>query len=130
MSRLLVCGSRHWHEPALIRRIVDRLPPETVIVHGDSGNADRWAAQFAEKRGLEVDPHPADWARYSKAAGPIRNAEMIKVSELVVAFWDGLSPDTRDTLRQARDAGLTIYIFYSTPTARIVGRRRERLAAR
>jgi hypothetical protein len=43
----------------------------------------------------------------------IRNSDIIKTSELVVAFWDGKSTGTKDSIDKANKLGIkTIIINY------------------
>jgi len=71
--RVLVCGARHWTDARAIGLCLAKLPVGTVIVEGEARGADLLGRAEAEKLGFAVDPHPAEWARYGRAAGPIRN---------------------------------------------------------
>lgn len=117
MRRVIVCGSRHWQDR---ERIADRLfdlSRETenlgcVIVHGNAKGADRIAAQEAPKIGLLVEPHPADWEKYGKRAGPIRNRYMAdRGADLCIAFWDGSSKGTADMIQVANEHGIPVEII-------------------
>lgn len=57
--------------------------------------ADKLALEWAEERGMEILKYPADWKRYKRAAGPIRNSEMGKVADALIAFWNGNSGGTK-----------------------------------
>jgi hypothetical protein len=55
---------------------------------------------------------PAKWDEYGKAAGPIRNQEMVDSKpDLVLAFWDGRSPGTLDAIKRAVLAGIEVNIY-------------------
>jgi hypothetical protein len=76
------------------------------------------AGAIAERLGYHVIPHPADWEKYGKAAGPIRNAEMIRRHpdlELVLAFHDNLaiSRGTRDMVVLADKKGIPVEVINS-----------------
>jgi len=114
--RVIVCGSRGWHDR---KRIADRLydlPVTSTIVHGGARGADRIAHQEAEKLGLLIEAHPADWDGFTredaeewgkKGAGRKRNAKMVALgADLCLAFWDGRSTGTQDTMDRARAAGI------------------------
>ena len=114
--RVLVTGSRDWSDPKAARKlIVDRLaelPGDSVIVHGAARGADRFAHQEAQKLGLLVEPHPADWDRHGKSAGFVRNAEMVALgADLVLAFWNGKSNGTRHTVGLAEAAGIPVEVI-------------------
>lgn len=111
MTRIIVCGSRGWSDR---HRIADRLfhlPTDSTIVHGNAKGADRIAHQEAEKLGLLVEPHPADWETHGKRAGPIRNWEMAEAgADLCIAFWDGKSHGTAHMVEAARASGIPVEI--------------------
>lgn len=112
-ERVLICGSRTWTDAAAIRQVIDALPTDSTIIHGGAGGADGIAGAAARARGLSVQVYPADWTRYGRRAGPIRNGEMIRLGEpdRVIAFRSaGPSPGTDDMIRQARAAGLPVEV--------------------
>lgn len=79
-----------------------------VIVHGGARGTDSVAAQWAsETQGVEPEPHPADWNLHGKAAGPIRNQEMVDLgADICLAFPSGGSIGTWDCLKRAALAGI------------------------
>ncbi len=72
--------------------------PDITIISGGAQGADTLAEQFAKEFHLENKIFKADWNKYGKAAGPIRNEEMVKSSEFVIAFWDYKSKGTKSTI--------------------------------
>lgn len=67
------------------------MGPITTIISGACRGADRLAVMWAKSVGVPVEEYPANWGRYGKAAGPIRNLQMLKDGkpDLVVAFSGG-----------------------------------------
>ena len=110
--RVLVTGARDWRDAAAIRRALSALPPGSTVITGAASGADRLAALVAADLGLGVEEYPADWRRYGRAAGPIRNQWMLDHarSDRVIAFHADLarSRGTADMLRRARRAGLPV----------------------
>jgi YspA, cpYpsA-related SLOG family len=111
--RILICGSRDYNNPSkvleILRRYVDQNP---VIVHGDAPGADSCGKLAAEILELEVEPHPADWKKHGKAAGPIRNQEMATTGiDLGLAFWDGKSKGTRDMMNRLHKLGVEVKVY-------------------
>lgn len=65
------------------------------------------ASQEAQKLGLLVERHPADWERHGKRAGYLRNREMAELgADLVLAFWDGQSKGTMHMVDLAEEYGI------------------------
>jgi hypothetical protein len=109
--RVIVCGSRRWHDRDRIASRLADLPGHATIVHGAARGADRIAGQEAEKLGLLVEPHPADWDAHGKSAGFVRNREMARLgAELCIAFWDGLSTGTGHMMKTAREAEIPVEV--------------------
>lgn len=126
--RLLVCGGRDCTDQNLVSReilaetsiggltvyergILDGATQVTIIQGGAKG-ADSCAGVFAAEADLDCDVFPADWKQYGRAAGPIRNAQMLKdgCPDRVLAFWDGKSKGTLSMITLAVKAGLSVRI--------------------
>ena len=115
--RLLVIGSRTWDDPAVIEHalaaILARHPEGVLLVHGACPRgADAMAAAYAARTlGYHIEAHPADWRRHGRAAGQLRNAEMVTLGARgCAAFLRGASPGTTATIRLARAAGIPVWV--------------------
>lgn len=101
--RIAIVGSREFPYPTAVRCFVNHLPASAVVVSGGARGVDKLAETAARERGLQVDIFPvtdAEWKR-SKRAGFDRNARMIPTADVVIAFWDGKSNGTRDSIKLA-----------------------------
>lgn len=125
--RVVVTGTRDFLDFDIIVHWLRRIPKSATILHGANGVVDRMADVNCREWGYEVEPHPANWKLKGKAAGPLRNQEMLDSADACIAFWDGLSPGTKDTLKRARKRGIPTWIIYSKATARVTGIEKERL---
>lgn len=110
MSRVIVCGGRHYFNAKRLFRVLDDAHAAdkiTVIVHGDAGGCDGLAKQWANSRGVPHESHPANWQRYGRRAGPMRNQEMVNAgADDLIAFPGGKG--TEDCSRRAERAGITV----------------------
>ena len=108
--RVLICGDRYWQDKASIRKVIDSLPPGATVIHGAAPGADSIAWDCAVERRLTVLTFPAQWSEYGKAAGRIRNQQMLDEGrpDRVVWFHPNLSQSrgTRDMLERARKANI------------------------
>lgn len=111
--RILFCGDRNWTDAEKIAKAFDRLQP-TLVIEGEARGADSLARDEAKRRGIMVLPFPAEWELYGRAAGPIRNRQMLDEGEpdLVVGFHSNIeaSKGTRDMLKQAVKRGIPIEV--------------------
>ena len=111
--RVLVCGDRHWTDARKVWARMSTLPSDTTVVEGDCSGADRLGAACATRLGIPVEAYPADWQRYGRAAGPVRNQQMLDTGiDLVLAFHSNLaaSKGTADMVRRARLAGVMVEV--------------------
>lgn len=99
--RLLVCGGRHFADVPALWKFLDEFakalpePGIRLVIDGASDDvtgpyvgADYWANQWALARNIPRERFHAKWDSYGRAAGPIRNAEMIErcKPDCVIAF--------------------------------------------
>lgn len=76
--KVLISGSREWVEQLPIERELRKLPPGTVLIHGDCPGVDRIAADVGRRLGFVVRGYPAlAHGRTWPEAGPLRNQEML-----------------------------------------------------
>ena len=105
--KVLVCGSRNFKDKELMEDVLKQWDI-CEIIEGEARGADTLAREYAERHGLDVLPFPAKWNEYGKAAGPIRNAQMLTEGkpDLVIAFRGPNSRGTQNMIEQARKAGI------------------------
>jgi hypothetical protein len=113
--RTIIAGSRQMTDEVLMADTLAGLAwPITEVISGGAGGADRLGEAWAARNGIPVKRFPADWARYGKGAGPVRNREMALYAEALVAFWDGRSPGTKNMIDLARQRHLRVHVEYLT----------------
>lgn len=108
-KRVLVCGGREFNDHALAFRTLDELRPAPVrIIQGGAAGADELARNWAARNFITYEHFPADWATHGRAAGPIRNQQMLEQGkpDLVIAFPGGRG--TADMVRRAKAAGVRV----------------------
>jgi hypothetical protein len=113
--RVLVCGDRNWRDMVAIERELRKLPQDTVIIHGAARGADTLGGFIADKLGFKVISFPADWKRYGRGGGVVRNQQMIDEGkpDLVLAFHENIaeSRGTKDMVNRAKGVGIKVEIF-------------------
>lgn len=120
--RVLVTGSRDWSEVAPIAALVDSLPLDAVVMHGNQRGADLIVDGLARARGLEVVPFDADWDRFGRSAGPRRNRRMVAEGKPTEAHAFPLlrSVGTWDCVAVCRRAGLRVWVVTPEWIARYI----------
>ncbi|MCP9207784.1 DUF2493 domain-containing protein [Streptomyces cucumeris] len=93
--KILVTGSRDWTDARTIeleifRALYEAKAPhhEAVLIHGACPTgADALADEYARATGMHIIRRPADWDRWGKSAGAIRNAELVDLApDICLAF--------------------------------------------
>lgn len=114
--RLIIAGGRDFNDYKLLEEKIDYFlsqrpeHEEVQIVSGKARGADSLGEKFANEYSLNVKEFPADWKKYGKAAGYIRNEEMAKYATHCVCFWDGESKGTKHMIDLAKKHDLKLRI--------------------
>lgn len=100
--RMIVAGGRDYSNQNVVNYYIDRVRDvcdsrglNLVIVCGMATGADTLGRNYAISNGLEVLEFPANWNRYGKSAGYIRNKEMGNIADSAIVFWDGRSKGSK-----------------------------------
>ncbi len=113
--RIIIAGGRHITEASLVDQAMNKFIADvgqpTEIVSGGATGVDELGENWARLRVLPVKMFRANWKLHGKAAGPIRNAEMGKYAEALVAIWDGKSKGTGNMILQMQQLGKPVYIW-------------------
>ena len=107
--RVIIAGTRTFQDYDLLCRKCDFFfanKRPTAIVCGEARGADSLGKKYAEEHNLQVNSFPADWNKYGKRAGYIRNREMAEHADALIAFWDGSSRGTQHMINLAKEYGL------------------------
>jgi predicted Rossmann-fold nucleotide-binding protein len=105
--RFAIVGSRDYPDLPRVRRFVEALDRKhDTVVSGGARGVDRMAERAALRVGLRFDPYLPDKARYGVPRAYFeRNTLIVDASDAVVAFWDGRSTGTADTILKGLAAG-------------------------
>ncbi len=115
--KVIIAGGRDFNDYDLLCVNCDKalsLQTDIEIVSGTANGADKLGEKYAKEKGYPVKEFPADWDRYKKSAGYIRNKDMANYADALMAFWDGKSKGTKSMIELARKYGLKIKIVKYT----------------
>jgi hypothetical protein len=127
-ARLLVTGSRDWTDARIVGEALEAglavlqvrvaQAGRCTLVHGAGRGLDELAGEQATRMGMTLEPHPADWSRLGRRAGPVRNQEMVAAgADLCIGFplgrlGSGVSRGTWGTVAAARAAGIPTLVVW------------------
>ena len=127
--KVLIAGSRDhmiptWRIEQAFGRLVTELdlfdyPEEIEVVTGGARGIDRCGANWAIWASHKSTVMPADWDKYGKRAGYIRNKQMAESGlDGAIVYWDGESRGTKMML-DLLEANGTYTLTYHLPLANI-----------
>lgn len=105
--RLAIVGSRNCGSINISEHIAEM--PECIISGGAKG-VDTLAAQYAREHGIELVEYLPQYNLYGKGAPLKRNEQIVAASDKVLAFWDGASRGTLNSINHARRIGKQVQI--------------------
>lgn len=127
--KVLVCGARDyglirvgrysinsysWDAVSTVTKRLQQLPEDATIIQGGAAGADFLARVVAMRLGLNCKQFDADWRQYGRAAGPVRNRQMLdEQPDLVIAFHPDLSKSkgTADCIKEAKRRGIPVEVI-------------------
>lgn len=117
--KIIIAGDRNFSDYETLKRVcseacdkIEKARPYDgiTIVSGTCRGADKLGEQFAHERKYGVVLFPADWNKFGRAAGPIRNRNMAEYADMLIAFWHGTKGGTSSMIGLAEKAGIFIKI--------------------
>jgi len=112
-SIIVVSGSRGIVSKDTIEAFLNKHLANRTQIHvraGCAGGVDQATRLYCAKMGISFETWFAQWDRQGKAAGPIRNSQMVAGADILVAIWDGQSPGTRNCINEALKQGVDVIV--------------------
>jgi len=112
-----IVGTRRFDDYDKFKEIVDNylefqgIRPE-LIVSGGAPGIDSLAEQYAQNKDIPIKIYPADWDKYGRRAGPIRNTQIVDACTHLLALPDSKSIGTLDTIKKAELKGIRVMKLY------------------
>ena len=116
---LAIVGSRGFNDYARLCRELFKLFPQPTeqiskVVSGGANGADKLGVRWANEQGIASKEFIPEWKRRdgstNRGAGLQRNTDIIEAADVVVAFWSGISPGTRDSIEKATARNKVVHV--------------------
>ena len=131
--RIIIAGGRNFSDYEMLRkealsaiyRTFGKIDKNNVtIISGHAKGADSLGERFAKEFGLNTKIMPADWEKYDKRTGYVRNEQMalfakgcdeeddkIDIKGMLIAFWDGESRGTKHMIEIAKNKKMPVVVI-------------------
>lgn len=109
--KVIIAGSRSFNNFKLMCDIIEQLDwAISEVVSGTALGADRMGERWARNNSIPVKQMSADWKSYGRQAGLVRNNEMARYADALIAFWDGESHGTSNMILEAHRYNLHVHV--------------------
>lgn len=111
--KVIIAGSRDGNFNILdVYKAVNRSQFKiNEIISGTARGVDKLGELYAKINNINLIEFPANWDRYNKSAGIIRNKKMGDYADALIALWDGKSRGTKHMINYMRDLRKPFFIY-------------------
>ena len=111
--KVIIAGSRHINDFAMVNNIISSSGIHiTELISGGCHGVDKLGEIYANLKSIPIRIFPADWGKYGRRAGPLRNKQMADYADALIAIWDGKSAGTKNMIMEALKNKLEVHIKY------------------
>ena len=109
--KIAVVGSRTYDNREHLFTVLDfvrKTYGDFILVSGGANGADSLSEEWAKENNLKTIIHYPEWTLYGRGAGPIRNQKIVDDADILIAFWDGKSKGTKNSIYYADKKGIPV----------------------
>jgi len=116
--KIIIAGSRDFKPSFKIEEQIDQIISlylegrQIVIVSGTARGADQYGESYANKRKYRLERYPADWDKYGKKAGYIRNNEMALIADMAIVIWDSKSKGSKHMIEAMKKLDKRVEVIF------------------
>jgi len=111
--KLAIVGGRDFNNRVMLSGAMHFFDTEVeTIVSGGARGANSLGEEWAISCDIPTERYLPNWNKYGRAAEYLRNQEIVDACDMVLAFWDGKSRGTQDTIAKAQKAKKPTFIVY------------------
>lgn len=116
--KIAIVGSRSFFDYELLKSTINNYKKAhgvdyELVVSGGAGGADILGEQYAKEYNIPTQIFYPDWYKFGKRAGFLRNNDIIKNSDIVFAFWNGISKGTKSSIDLAKKYNIEVIVILS-----------------
>ena len=118
VANVIIAGSRDFGDYDFMSQKLDEVFSSNnfegciiTIVSGMARGVDLLGVHYAQEHGMDIESLPANWQKYGRSAGYIRNSEMLGIATHLIAFWDGTSRGTKHMIDISHKKGIPVFVF-------------------
>lgn len=112
--KTIIAGSRSCDKLKILFNAIEKCEfanQITEIVSGGARGADQLGEIFAKRKNIPIKIFEADWLKFGRSAGPIRNKQMAEYADAAIILWDGKSKGFANMIEEAKKNNLRLFIY-------------------
>lgn len=107
--KVIIAGSRHIEDYDVLKELIESSGWDIdEVVSGGCRGVDEMGERWARENDIPVRGFAADWAKYGREAGELRNREMAQYADGLILLWDAKSPGASCMMRESARADIPI----------------------
>ena len=113
-GKVAIVGDRNFLDYSYFKKVIDLYKDVwgiSFIVSGGARGVDTLAERYAKENEISYTAFVAEWSKYGKGAGPIRNQKIIENCDVVIAFLVETSKGTKNSVELAKKLNKPILII-------------------
>ena len=107
---VVITGSRDFNNYEYIKEKL-KMYNISKIISGGARGADKLAEVYSYENNIPIEIYKAQWNKFGKKAGMIRNVEMLKKCQFAIFFWDGKSSGTKQGIEYCKKNDVNYIVF-------------------
>ena len=112
--KVIIAGGRDFNDYVELKKYCNHLlknKKNVEIVCGMARGADLLGKKYGEEKGYKIKKFPANWDKFGKFAGYIRNVEMGEYADAAIIFWNGESKGSKHMIDVSTEKNLMLRIL-------------------
>ncbi len=110
--KTIIAGSREITDYKIVKKAIKKSGFKiTEVVSGKARGVDTLGEKWAKEHNIPIKKFPADWEKYGRSAGPIRNQEMAKYADALIAIPLPEGKGTQHMIKTARKDGIKVFVY-------------------
>jgi len=115
--RVIVAGSKDFNDYDFLKEKLDHLLAKKLedfeinIVSGTAVGADKLGERYANENGFDIHRYPADWNKFGKSAGYLRNVQMAENADACVVFRVNNSKGSTHMINIANEKNILVRYY-------------------
>lgn len=111
LMKLGIIGSRSFSDYTLLFKEVSKFENITLIISGGAVGADLLGERYAKEHKIPTRIFYPDWNRFGKRAGFLRNLDIVRNSDHIIVFWNGISRGSQDSINKAKELNIPVTVI-------------------